>query len=484
MKTIFKLYFLFISFTNLESQTWDFFYKSEFNNSDKNNVASDFSIKGDSVIIIRRSNDYNIENDTFFIIYNQKNMSWQYYTKNDLRNDINDTALVNNIEAIYCLNFCNDNSIWQLVRINDKDKILHINGNSFSMYDKVYNRMLKDSFDFSGINERIYDLKVSKNNEVWAIIVHYTYLGQHEPYYSLSKFINGRFETIDYPDAPSKYVNTNCIAFDYNGRILHTNADTLYIIENEEVIRKICIQEFPGGIGYYMKMAVSKKNKVYSLSNIKALHIIDDKKMITDTFVQYQERLLQPNIDLATGYQMCIDNADNLWICGPLTCSLYRLDTSGKWTIYPFIKPDIIPKKDTCDKQFMEADEEGKIWITGYYGLYMFDPNGTSPVEEPPTMTESGALPDVWLYNLYPNPADGSTTIEFFLARAQKQKLNASVCSILGERTLNITPLLEYDDYNQRGKITFSTDGLAGGAYFVLVSAGDTKKLTLLMVAK
>jgi hypothetical protein len=475
-KPLFFLIFIILSIDSY-SQSLKFIHRSEFFKDESYTLNNILAIK-DSIIISRTSNDSRIENDTFWIVFNQKNKAWSYLTKDDLKKMINDSAFSDTTEAFNLKLITDNEEIWAETRWG----ILKVINNSYEYYNSVWNSKSQKYNDIIDIA----DIKLSLDNKIRAIIFNKDTVAQSQAYKSLSIYRNNRFETIDYPTADWGFYTPNRhFVCDYNGRIYHTNADTLYIIENDEVIRKICIQEFQYGAGFYAKLAATKSNIIYNLSNIMYLHVINGEKMTTDTFIRYNERLINPSIDKGGDFfSMLLDSNDNLWLKGMYSCVIYKLNTSGEWTIYPIKNPTNVPDSANCSCYDMTIDKYGKLWMAGGFGLYIFDPNGTSPVEEPPQKIESGALPDVWLYNLYPNPADGSTTIEFFLARAQKQTLNASVCSILGERTLNITPLLEYDDYNQRGKITFSTDGLAGGAYFVLVSAGDTKKLKLLMVAK
>jgi hypothetical protein len=472
-----KFVIIFLSVISAQSESWKFFPHSHYYENKYYLITNSLLISGDSAYIINRDRDLNIDNDTFYLLVNINNFSHSFLTKNEIRKLIYNSEFCDTLEDFYLYSGLNNNTIW----VKSTDYLFNIKDGNITIYDSVYNQKFNNFYKIRSIS----DFKINRNNEIWAVLSHDANNNYYYNCKSASRLINDKFVAIDYPTSYSKYVGTIAIAFDNNYNVYHTNVDTLFIINNDTIKKEICIQEFPDGIGDFMKLKISKQNKIYCLSSIMLLHTIDGEKMTTDTFVRHQERLINPNDDLGTGFLMCIDSSDNLWLTSRDHYNLYRLDTTGNWTIFQVpCPPEPPPYEDLCDKTCMEADRYGRIWIAGSKGLYIFDPNGTSPVEEPPQKIESGALPDVWLYNLYPNPADGSTTIEFFLARAQKQTLNASVCSILGERTLNITPLLEYDDYNQRGKITFSTDGLAGGAYFVLVSAGDTKKLTLLMVAK
>jgi hypothetical protein len=465
----------------LKSQNWQLIEKSVFLNSSLSNLTFflpwDMTIYNDTLLF---SLFHSPTNDTCIdiVIYNKNNGDIKFIYSHEIKNMINQDTNNQNF-VLYSLDnirFDRDASLWG----SAIQMIFKLKNDSIILYKQVYDSRFNAFFDIYNVS----DIYIDDNN-LWSIIL---YKCADTIYYynkSLCIYRNNRFETIDYPtfDCYGGQGGNSLIAIDKLGNIWRTQCDTLYKFNRDlELIKKICVQEFPQGSGFYTQLLFDNKNTLYALCNNLNLYIYDGSNFYTDTTLASYEIPYYYEFEGSKKHQMCMDSIGNIWFSGTFTCNLYRLDTSHTWKVFPINIIDTL--EDNCQKETMECDKYGRIWIAGSKGLYIFDPNGTSPVEEPPTMTESGALPDVWLYNLYPNPADGSTTIEFFLARAQKQTLNASVCSILGERTLNITPLLEYDDYNQRGKITFSTDGLAGGAYFVLVSAGDTKKLKLLMVAK
>ncbi len=477
MKMKYILFFIiFLVSIPLECQTWEFLYQEDFLNNDKL-MPNGLTIKGDTVAISRE------QKDTMLLFYNIQNKNWNYFTKEYFKSKFGNDSIFENFILDFTKNLIFDkfNNLWG----SFNSEIFCLSEDTMHCFTHVFDKNNNDSFKIVGIR----DIKIDKTGNIWAIAPYkdeITYIIT----YCLVKLKNDKFYIIDYPTANyALHSKKSKISFDSRNRVWHTHADTIYLIANEEIVRKFCIQEFPQGSGYFTETVIDKNDVFYTLCNNLNLFIYDGTTFQVDTFLYWQERELLSGLQEGIEYQMCLDSSGNIWINGFSTCFLYRRDPHGVWTIFPY--PDYPEKADgNCWKFFTQCDANGKLYIPlssnvgSSYGIYIFDPNGTSPVEEPPQKIESGALPDVWLYNLYPNPADGSTTIEFFLARAQKQTLNASVCSILGERTLNITPLLEYDDYNQRGKITFSTDGLAGGAYFVLVSAGDTKKLKLLMVAK
>jgi len=337
--------------------------------------------------------------------------------------------------------------------------------------------------DFSNI-EVIFNSKVDKDNNFWSIIQNHN--SEIYPYFNISlcKFKDSALITITDLKPKQLKESRNQFAFDRAGRVIFSLIDTMYFIENEQIIDKISIWDFPNGYGYFENIVVDSKNTVYALNNDIMLYKYDGEHFESFDYMQKLERYLTKNFDY---YYMCIDSSDNIWITGYQTQSLYKLDTAGNWTCYQ-VPLFSISEDNNCHKNDIEADKYGNIWIPAVsvfgsydYGMYVFNPDSITAVEEKPAI-EANNLPDVYIRKLYPNPAIQNVTLEFFLERTVSNECKISMYNTVGEKVKDITENFDYDSYNMSARVNFSVSDLPGGAYILTVSAGKSNKTRLMLV--
>jgi len=450
----------------------DFLPFAPFTDKHENLYANYMSIYKDNIAISRSVYD------DLIIIYNQKKREWTYISKEDIvkmiKGEHNYTEYDFN-EITYII-FDNNEKLWALA---NNQIILAIGQDSIDVYTEVFN---VEYNKLCYINS-CYDLKIDKYGDIWSIIEN-TYIKDSTTItcFSLSKFKDGGFKTItnltttDYGFSIKKN-----IAFDNLNRVWFYNYDTLYVIENEEVIKKICIWDLPNGYPKLSKIVINSKNVVYTINSGLILYIIDGDNYKSDDYMQKIERYEATSL---LNYFMCIDSSDNIWVTGQ-TRNLYKLDSSGNWTQY------IVPYQDFENfdyfKKNIECDNEGKLWIIsdGFasqsWGIYIFNPDTTTNVLDELT-NELFGMHNNLIYSLYPNPATQTATLEFFLDRDVSNEINICLYNTLGMKVTDIPVNYNFDSYNMRAKIFFSVSDIMAGVYVLSASIGNKKEYRLLIV--
>ncbi|HPO62963.1 MAG TPA: T9SS type A sorting domain-containing protein [Candidatus Kapabacteria bacterium] len=479
MKKIIIL-FLMIFSTELFSQSWELMYKEDFLYYDSTTQSSGnfnfdcFTIKNDSIVISRKS-----YSDTLFLIYEFNKKKWSYITKDEIWSRFKNDSLFDLYSK--CIGFNqlildSNNNIW----CGTNGNVLNILKDTIIEYKKIYDKSIGQYFDIYGA---VYDIKIDANNDIWAI-VNYRHPETYLCYCNVCKLKDGIFESIyTVVHAYSQDASVRRIAFDKLGKVWCTIADTLYLFENEELSKKIFSYDFPDGYGFFTRIAVDSKNVVYALNHSCMLYVIDKDSMYAYNYIQDTEQHIT---SLSKYYWMCIDSSDNVWVTGLATCNLYKFDTEKNWTRYDV--PGFSTAVDeNCCKWGIEADKNGRIWIPAQsggsngYGMYVFDPKPVS-VEEEKAKVEANGLPDVWVYNLFPNPAENTVTLDFFLHRNEVENLEMSLYNVMGMKIKEINEHYDYDKFYMLASVNFSVAGLPKGGYIVTLKAGNTKIARLLIV--
>lgn len=128
----------------------------------------------------------------------------------------------------------------------------------------------------------------------------------------------------------------------------------------------------------------------------------------------------------------------------------------------------------------MGIDSSGNVWLSYLYdGFYIFQPEKSS-VEN----INSGGLPDVWFWNLYPNPAVNQVSASFFLERNAYKNVKAELIDLNGKLVKDLTSEINYDELQQEAVLRFNTRTITGGTYFLCISAGKSKKLKQLIIQR
>ncbi len=473
--------FLLSFFINSFSQSWEFMYKDDFlpiapytgghENLEANNI-----IAHNNEIAICRSEYKNV-----IIIYNQTSKKWRNISVDTIfkaiKGEHNFTK--DDFAEILTIVYDAEGKLWGFT----SNKIISIFQDTTIVFNQVYNT---ERNQFLNI-QKIWDLKADRNGGIWAIIEHSATL-PYKTFYSLCRFQDSGFVTINNIKTivSGVYNSKMKIAFDNFGKVYHTNSDTMYILENDEVVIKIATFDFPDGYSYFSDIVINSKNVVYAMNNNMMLYIFDGENFYSDDFVLKSERQLIPQSDLSYNF-MCLDSNDNVWIIGVGTCVLYKLDTNRNWTVIEVPKPETA-MDEWCYKENIAVDKNGKIWIPSQkpsssysYGIYIYNSDTTTSTVEQPSI-ETPGLPDVWIRNLFPNPANLSVTLNFFLERNVSNECKIEIYNTLGMKVKDVTEQIEYNSRNMSASVVFSVSDMPTGAYIVAVIAGRSKMTRLMLV--
>ncbi len=459
-RVIFSLLFL-ISAMHIYSQTWEFMHKDSFlpiapfTGANENLEDNSMVIKNDSIIISRS------RYDNLIIIYNQKTREWTHITNIDIYNKIYEESEMSeyDLEYIYFTDFDNNGNLWARLNFNS---ILSVRNDTTRIDSLVYNTEQNKFFDI----DRIWDLKIDKKGGVWGIIEHWCYINDtvHPTYYSLSKFKDSCFVTVNNITTPEYgYGIKRKLTFDNLGRVWHSNKDTLFCVENEQVVKRVSTFDFPDGYSSISEIVVNSKGVVYILNYNLVLFKLDgdnytklDSMWETEKYINHREE--------KTDYYMRIDSSDNVWISGP-TYNLYKIDTTDRFTRIEIPNPGI--EGFLFDKKDFQVDTSGKLWIvcdrfsSSSWGIYIFDPNGVVSVEEQMNFADLNENN----INIYPNPASNQVNINI-KDNYLNENIEISLYNSLG---------LKVKDISNSGfdkSVSFSVSELPSGCYFVLVNNG------------
>jgi len=462
MKRVISLLFL-LSAMHIYSQTWEFMHKDSFlpiapfTGGHENLEANSMVIKNDSIIISRS------HYDNLIIIYNQKTKEWARITNSDIYNKIYEENDISeyDLEYVYSADFDNNGNLWAKLNF---EYILSVRNDTTRIDSLVYNTVHNKFLDI----ERIWDFKIDKNGDAWGIIQHFCYINDtvHPTYYSLSKFKDSCFVTVNNITTPEYgYGIKRRITFDNLGRVWHSNKDTLFCVENEQVVKRVSTFDFPDGYSSISEIVVNSKGVVYILNYNLVLFKLDGKNYIKLDSIWETEKYIN-HASEKTNYYMCIDSSDNIWISGP-TYNLYKIDTTDRFTRYEIPNPGFddfnFYKKD------MQADTTGKIWIISdmqssmSWGIYIFDPDGVVSVEEQMNFSDLNENN----ITIYPNPSSNYININL-KDNYLNENIEISLYNSLGVKIKDIS------NSGLNKSISFSVSELPRGCYFVRINNGKS----------
>jgi len=479
MKKLILLFLITFS-SELFPQSWDFLYKEDFliynetfESYGKMNCKQ-MILKGDSTIVFR------IDSDTLLMIYNHKQKKWYYKTKRALltNNSIKDT-LYKQLKDSTLYNFTIDSeeNIW----LNFRNNILRITPDTIFNFTQIYDKFLDKYYNINYYFENGYNIKSNSIGDIY-VLKNYYVQESDSIYYALCKYTNNRFESVIIRPIDFFYI-------DRLNRLWCCYNDSIFIYENEVLIKQFSTNEFPEGYGELREVVFDSKNTMYALNQNSILLVYDGVTFKTEKYMYDIERYAGTHEDLSSCW-LCVDSSDNIWLIGGKTCNLYKLDSSGSWSVIS------VPKYSTaedewCYKYKIECAQNKKIWITAQhfnryllfynYGFYIFNTDTTTSVVEKGD-SKLLYLPDVWIRNLYPNPSNQNVTVDFFLERNVSNKCKISLYNTLGMKVKDVTENFEYDSYNMKARITFSVTDLPAGAYIIVISAGNSNMTRLMLV--
>jgi len=135
--------------------------------------------------------------------------------------------------------------------------------------------------------------------------------------------------------------------------------------------------------------------------------------------------------------------------------------------------------------QNVEVDEDGFIYCSGSANF-----NITAPVvdgwifkldPEPVSVQHQSypRIPLVFSLNVYPNPFNAKTTVQFGLP--EPGRVSMSICNILGQQVIQLV-----DGYREAGyhDVTFDAMNLASGMYFYRIEAGEFSAVRKMVLVK
>ncbi len=155
---------------------------------------------------------------------------------------------------------------------------------------------------------------------------------------------------------------------------------------------------------------------------------------------------------------------------------IYKYSSQGNAS---FIDIPLLPGDSTYyAPDDFAADADGNIVVVYFdKGIYYYTPPAPSGVEN----TEQ-ILPGAWIWNLFPNPASNRAKIEFHLSREASAHAQITINDIRGTVIKDISHEIEYDAVRQEAVIDFSVADIPSGNYYILISAGNSKKLKRFIV--
>ena len=150
--------------------------------------------------------------------------------------------------------------------------------------------------------------------------------------------------------------------FDKLNRLWCSYYDSVFVYDNEVLINQFSTNDFPEGYGKLKEVVFDSKNTMYALNQNSILLVYDGETFKTEKYMYDIERYAGTHEDLSSCW-LCVDSSDNIWLIGGRTCNLYKLDSSGSWSVIS------IPKFSTaedewCYKYKIEYAQNKRIWIT------------------------------------------------------------------------------------------------------------------------
>jgi hypothetical protein len=124
------------------------------------------------------------------------------------------------------------------------------------------------------------------------------------------------------------------------------------------------------------------------------------------------------------------------------------------------------------------ADEKGRIYLVDINdGIYIYTPEGAD-VEGCSTCSY------MFIQKMYPNPSSDRIQVTLHLNNMDLSDFKAEIYDERGNLVKTLTDMPTFNDRNGEASFDFSVSDLSGGAYFLGISSGKSKKLKLFAVTK
>ena len=119
-------------------------------------------------------------------------------------------------------------------------------------------------------------------------------------------------------------------------------------------------------------------------------------------------------------------------------------------------------------------DDDNKLWLGGnQIGLAVRDLKTTNIVE---SKIEKGPFADIWIYNIYPNPLNKNSKLDFFCSPEALNDIKIKLFNVLGEEIADIKDDITYNPSNGRGSATLKTAAIPVGYYLLNLSIKDESR--------
>jgi len=118
----------------------------------------------------------------------------------------------------------------------------------------------------------------------------------------------------------------------------------------------------------------------------------------------------------------------------------------------------------------MLIDLEGNFWVaTNVKGVIKY--NNYLGVEK----INVESAPNLWAFNLYPNPAQDNLNINPFCNPLYKENVEVSIYNIFGDKIQDVNDhsFTFYNNTNGKGVLSIPLENLNNGTYFINMKAGN-----------
>jgi len=404
---------------------------------------------------------------------------WGYYTADPIIIDV-----FNHGEFVWAIGDDNGRKVVKINKQSGSQEYFYIpiNGNDFRtiFVDSIGvwiggigngNIVLIEHFEYPNhfhqfdINYQINDIAYDNLNDVYLFGSNdgIKFFNQFD--YNPGDDINFVYEGIEQTD------NVNALYADSNG-LIYTGEDG-----------KIRTYAYSDSTGYYLVNQFDNTNSALTGYDIIDIDFDSDSVMwainrdplevfsYDGTTWQYFNENNSAIVDYYDFQCLEIDNNDDILI-GTKRSGFYKYD-GIEWTLYHPGNSGL----PSLDVRSIDIDENSNKWIgTWDGGLAVFNEEGINLNN---TVDFSPIPKSVKVENVYPNPFNPKTTIEFFIPISGTVKLN--IYDIIGN---NIITLLSDKLYSGYHTIVWNAQNHPSGIYFVRLESGSFAKTQKIMLLK
>jgi hypothetical protein len=241
----------------------------------------------------------------------------------------------------------------------------------------------------------------------------------------------------------------------------------------------------------YANKLIVHKNKLFML--MKEILMDSDFKKQKSYMYVFENGEIKKLFDIPHVFphinDIILDNEDRLIVSydyykeDPYYSEIVYYDIEGQ-KIRSYITPKFNsdqPSADTTKKYQINGAgkfsliEDNSIFMhpERFLGFFKFAP---LPVSVESEINASLHGSSVWIFNVYPNPVENMTTLDFFCLPSHIDELSVEIYDLLGNKYSNFShSILNYNYSNGKGQLQLSLKSVYGGVkYLVLKANGET----------